>query len=118
GSMRRCPGWALVSASLSKPVPAVRRPAAIKRVPIGAKFDIRALNSLETSAITTDWKLDEYDLERPAQGRKSRHCFLGRSRHQRGAAVDEAERRACLRLYRQSRPARRGRLRRDPAQGH
>jgi hypothetical protein len=31
-------------------------PAAIKRVPIGAKFDIRALT---TPAILTDWKLDE-----------------------------------------------------------
>ena len=51
------------------------------------------------------------------KGRKSRHRLLGRSRHQRGAAVDEAERRPRLRLYRQSRPTRRGRLRRDSAQG-
>jgi len=31
-------------------------PAAIKRVPIGVKFDIRALEPQTTSAISTDWK--------------------------------------------------------------
>ncbi len=92
-------------------------PAAIKRVPIGAKFDIRALEPQTTSAISTDWKLHEYDPEKPAQRGKSRHRFLGRSRHQRGAAVDEAKGRPRLCLYRQPRPARRGRLRRDSAQG-
>ena len=70
-----------------------------------------------TSGNSTDWKLDEYDPEKPAQRRKSRHRLLGRSRHQRGAVVDEAERRPRLCLYRQSRPARRGRLQRDSAQG-
>src|SRR3954451_19079725 len=81
---------------------------AIKRVPIGEKFDIRALKPQTTSAISIDWKLYEYDLEKPAQGRKSRHRFLGRSRHQRGAAVDETKGRPRLCLYRESRPARRG----------
>jgi hypothetical protein len=41
-------------------------PAAIKRVPIGTKFDIRALRQQTTSQISTDWKLHEYDLEKPA----------------------------------------------------
>ena len=57
-------------------------PAAIKRVPSGAKFDIRALKPQTTSAISTDWKLHEYDPEKPAQRGKSRYRFLGRSRHQ------------------------------------
>ena len=94
-----------------------RRCRRLNACPSAAKFDIRALNSLKTSAITTDWKFDEYDPEKPAQRGKSRHRLLGRSRHQRGAAVDEAKRRPRLCLYRQSRPARRGRLRRDSAQG-
>jgi hypothetical protein len=37
-------------------------PATIKRVPTAAKFDIRALKPQTTPAITTDWKLYEYDL--------------------------------------------------------
>ena len=93
--------------------------SAIKRVPIPAKFVIRARSKAArtASAISTDWKLHEYDSEKPAQGRKSRHRFFGRSRHLSRAALDEAEGRARLCLYRQSRPARRGRLRRDSAQG-
>jgi hypothetical protein len=43
-------------------------PISIKRVPIGEKFDIRALKPQTTSAISIDWKLYEYDLEKPAQG--------------------------------------------------
>ena len=70
--------------------------AAIERVPIGAKFDIRAPKPQTASGTSTDWKLYEYDPEKPAQGAKSRHRFLGRSRHQRGAPVDEAEGRRVL----------------------
>src|ERR1700743_645369 len=66
--------------------------------------------------ISTDWKFDEYDPEKPAQGRKSRYRLLGRPRHQRRSVVDEAKRRPRLCLYRQSRTARRGRLQRDSAQ--
>jgi hypothetical protein len=34
-------------------------PAAINRVPIGAKFDMRAQAAETTPAILTDWKLHE-----------------------------------------------------------
>src|ERR1700733_4332405 len=94
-------------------VRAVITPADIKGVPLAAKFDIRALKL----RAALDWKFDEYDPEKPAPRGKSRHSLLGRSRHQRGAAVDEAKRRPRLWLYRQPRPARRDRLRRDSAQG-
>jgi hypothetical protein len=42
-------------------------PAALKQVPIGAKFDIRASKPSATLEISTDWKFDEYDPEKPAQ---------------------------------------------------
>src|SRR6185436_761059 len=47
-------------------------------------------------AISTDWKLHEYDSKKPAQGGKSRHRFLGRSRYLSRDALDEAEGRAGL----------------------
>jgi len=81
-------------------VRAVITPADIKGVPLAAKFDIRALKL----RAALDWKFDEYDPEKPAPRGKSRHSLLGRSRHQRGAAVDEAKRRPRLCLYRQPRP--------------
>jgi hypothetical protein len=40
--------------------------AAIKRVPMGVKFDIRALEPPTKSAISTDWKFHEHDPEKPA----------------------------------------------------
>ncbi len=52
-----------------------------------------------------------------ARGPEGRHCLLRRARHQRGAALDARERRAGLRVHRQSRPARRARLRRHSAPG-
>ena len=59
---------------------------AIKRVPRAAKFDIRALNARNIGH-PTDWKLDEYDFERPAQrGKKS--ALLSR-------AVSTPARRCC-----------------------
>ena len=52
-----------------------------------------------------------------ARRRESRHRVFRRPRHQRRAALDAREGRDSLRLHRQPRPARRNRLRRDPAQG-
>ena len=57
------------------------------------------------------------DSQHAAQGRKGRHRLLGRPRHERRGALDAREGRDPLRLHRQPRPARRGGLRRDPAQG-
>ena len=52
-----------------------------------------------------------------ARRREGRHRVLRRPRHQRRAALDAREGRDPVRLHRQPRPARRARLRRDPAQG-
>ena len=51
------------------------------------------------------------------KGEKVGIAFSGRPRHERGRALDARERRDPLRLHREPRPARRVRLRRDPAQG-
>ena len=48
---------------------------------------------------------------------EGRHRLFRRPRHQRRAALDAQQGRDPLRLHRQPRPARRARLRRDPAQG-
>src|ERR1700754_4524082 len=62
-------------------------------------------SALKPQTNSADWKLHEYHPEKPAHRRKRRHRFLGRARHQRGAAVDEAKRRPRLCLYREPRPA-------------
>src|SRR5256885_9921460 len=45
-------------------------------------------------------------------------CLLGRPGHQRCPALDEEQGRPALRLHGQPGPTRRGRLRRNPPQGH
>ncbi len=52
-----------------------------------------------------------------SRGPQGRPRVLGRPRHERGAALDAGERRDSVRVHREPGPARRERLRRDPAQG-
>ena len=61
------------------------------------------------------------DVEHPAASscrRAGRDRVLGRPRYLRGPPLDAPARQHPLRVHRPPRPARRGRLRRDPAQGH
>ena len=55
----------------------------------------------------------------PASPRRpeGRHRVFRRPRHERGASLDARQGRDPVRLHREPRPARRSRLRRDPAQG-